>query len=88
MHQRLTSKSHVRLCSIIRFFAHCIVVLQKPSDTTQQLLISRITLNKCSVLYPRVYLVREQPRGLNGPVPLDSVGRTQQFDMSWESIAV
>ena len=40
--------------------------------------------NPQQVLYPRVYLVREQPRGLYGPVPLDSVGRTQQFDMSWE----
>ena len=41
-------------------------------------------INPQQFFYPRVYLDREQPRGLYGPVPLDSVGRTQQFHMSWE----
>ena len=40
--------------------------------------------NPQQVLYPRVFLVREPARGLNGLVPLNSGGRTQQFDMSWE----
>ena len=78
--QRLTSKSHVRLCSIIRFFCelHC-------SSTKTFLHSPTITrINPQQFFYPRVYLDREQPRGLYGPVPLDSVGRTQQFHMSWE----
>ena len=34
--------------------------------------------------YPRVYLLREYPRGFSGPVPLETIGRAHLFDMSWE----